>query len=525
MISEPGAWSRTRWILALALSTLSTRAPVFFYPLFNGDEATYAALANAMLNGQWLYVGAVDHKPPLISVTYAAVFAVAGQYSLQAVHAWSVCVVFCTALLVAAFARRVGVGQGASRLAALAYVVSCAMGPGQDMLAANAELMMALPAMAGLVLMAGRRPSPGSNGLRGGAVASMGVSVAAGVCIGVAALFKYQAIAVLAPALLVAWMWRPKPDRIWSLAGAAAGSVIPAALLIGGYAAAGHLDALQFWAWSFPLTYAGALRAADVCGNAAGWTLAWTASNAVLVVSAWMGWRSNDTCSAATAPRGLRLVWVVWLACAALGVAAGGRFFLHYYLQLVPPLCVFAAVGVPRLMRRVSPTVVGVGVLAPLLLFWFGNVFDPYVRTDVARDTRVYRMVGEALRQRATPGETLFVWGNSSQIYAFARMPMGTRFPFCNYQTGKMWGTPADREGASDTDRFIVPESWPMLLTDLDTRRPTWIVDAAEAGLDRWTGRSIATYPALVDVVSRRYEVATRVAGATLYRRLANQEP
>ena len=127
--------------------------------------------------------------------------------------------------------------------------------------------------------------------------------------------------------------------------------------------------------------------------------------------------------------------------------------------------------------------------------------------------------VGAFLDVTAAPGDTLFVWGNSPEIYHFARRDMGTRFPFCNHLSGKIWGTAEDRPGAGNTQRRAVAEAWPMLLDDIERRRPDWIVDAAAAGLDRWQGLELERFPPLAAVVARDYVRLTSVEGVPVYRR------
>ncbi len=524
MAFEVDRWSRARWFGVVTLVALVTRAPVFLHPFLSGDEATYAALANAMLDGRWLYVDAVDHKPPLIAATYAVMLGICGRYDLQAVHLISIGVVVATAVLLALLARNLGAAPGQARLSGLLYVVASATGPGPDVLAANAELFMALPSVAALALVT-RSPRTSSVRSRTSEVAR---SLTAGAAVGAAALYKYQAAAMLAPVIVLAWRTPPVARRLARISAVLAGLAAVVAGVIAVYVLTGEFDALRFWAWTFPLTYAGALDPGSVLLNAVLRTLAWGAPNTVLLAAAWLGWARAGAGGRGALPpadqvsRTRRIVLIVWLAAAALGVAAGGRFFGHYYLQLLPPLVVLAGAGLAHLGRTVLGPRLTVGALAlPLAAFWIASAADAVFRPEVTRDTAVYRHLAAELRSRGTPGDTLFVWGNSSQLYVFARMPMGTRFPFCNYQTGKMWGTPADRENAIGTEAHIVGASWPLLLEDIERRAPTWIVDAAEAGLDRWRGHPIARYPPLASLVACRYDAVTRVDGATIYRRRA----
>jgi hypothetical protein len=215
-------------------------------------------------------------------------------------------------------------------------------------------------------------------------------------------------------------------------------------------------------------------------------------------------------------------VLALWLAACAAAVAAGGRFFLHYYLQLLPPLALLAApVLVERALagRRGLRLASAAGIVFPALASWAAAALDARVRPEVAAQTVVYREVGSYLDARAAAGETLFVWGNSPEVYHFARRDMGTRFPFANHLAGKIWGTDADRAGAAEPERRAVAEAWPMLLDDIERRRPDWIVDAAAGGLDRWEGLGVERFPALAAVVVRDYTLASTVAGVPVYRR------
>ncbi len=189
----------------------------------------------------------------------------------------------------------------------------------------------------------------------------------------------------------------------------------------------------------------------------------------------------------------------------------------------MPPLALLAApalAALPRAPRRIQ-ALAGVGALAPCALSWAMALLDARVRPELAAHTAVYREVGAYLDGHAAADARLLVWGNSPELYHFARRDLGTRFPFCNHLSGKIWGTSGDETGAPESKLLPVPEAWPMLLDDLSRRRPEWIADAAGAGLDRWAGHGIARYEALRRAVERDYEPAATVAGVDLYRRRA----
>ncbi len=113
------------------------------------------------------------------------------------------------------------------------------------------------------------------------------------------------------------------------------------------------------------------------------------------------------------------------------------------------------------------------------------------------------------------------MWGNASQIYYFANRVMGTRFAFCNYHTGKIWGSWAYAVDAGDTSMFIVPRAWTELLEDIDRTPPAFIVDSGAGKLASFDRHPIARYPALAERVARGYTLDAVVAGVPIYKRQA----
>ncbi len=340
----------------------------------------------------------------------------------------------------------------------------------------------------------------------------------------VAALVKYQGLAILAPLAVLAADGGRGRQFCASVAGLLAGVGIPLAALVGWYWRSNDLGSLGFWLWTYPLRYAGTLDPGLAAANALRMSAAWGLLSAGLLVAAVVGWRAGRRLSDRPAQRAWRWCAALWAAGALAGVAAGGRFFLHYYLQLLPPLCLLAGRGLGRMAaaggsRRVLAITAALIVL-PLAGFWVVNAAPGRFHPQRAAEDAAYRRIGDFVKARTQSFESLFVWGNSPEIYYYARRPMGTRFPFCNYHSGKIWGTPADRAGAPVDSSQVLEPAWRMLLADIDLRRPALIVDAAAAGLDRWQGHAIARYPSLSAVVAARYRHLATVAGADIYERL-----
>src|SRR5215831_20410372 len=132
----------SRAIVIVVLITLFTHAPLFARPFYNVDEATYSVIADELLRGGHLYRDAVDHKPPLIYWTYAAVYAVSGSYRIHFLHAVCLLWILGTAWILAGMAAR-ACGPSAGFASALLYGTFSAASLPKWFLSANCELWMA----------------------------------------------------------------------------------------------------------------------------------------------------------------------------------------------------------------------------------------------------------------------------------------------------------------------------------------------------------------------------------------------
>src|SRR5215813_9253277 len=136
----------TQIMLAFAgLFLLNLLLRVFYirFDFVNGDEGVRALTAVRMLEGARLYADVVTDKPPGASLFYAAVFAMFGR-SMKAVHLAAIVWNFATSVVVYAtgsryYNKRIGLW------ASVLFVYFSTNYFTQDTMAANTELLMALP--------------------------------------------------------------------------------------------------------------------------------------------------------------------------------------------------------------------------------------------------------------------------------------------------------------------------------------------------------------------------------------------
>jgi len=495
----------------LLLITLILRGSVVFLrQFFSGDEAIYAALAVRMLHGHLLYAGAVDHKPPGVSVLYAAVFFVAGQNHLAAVRTVLILVVWATAVVVGRIGATLA-GSGAT-MAGLLYTCASAAGEPRDAMAANTELFLNLPIALAALLVA-RRYAAAHGGASAGTLSGRaGALFLAGALTALGGLFKYQSsLAGIAWVAALLASERFSARLASGLAALAAGFLLVAAGVCGFFYLRGAWDPFVFWAWQYNFSYIGALSSHDVLRNFLKGT-----PEMALFWSPLLG-----LAAVAIAARRVDFLTAAWLAAMCLAITVGGRYFRFYHLMALPALSIAAAAGAIVLAERrsrwgrLAAGLLAASVIVSAVFPWIWWKVQPAFE----REHETLLAVGDYIRTHSAPGARLFVWGNSPQIYAFADREMATRFVFCNYHIGKIWGSWAWDVDAGDTSQYVVPRAWTELLEDLDRAPPDLIVDGGAGRLANFDRHPISRYPQLAARL-KGYRLEAVIAGVPVYRRI-----
>jgi branched-subunit amino acid transport protein AzlD len=498
-----------RTALALLGLCIALRAVSLVRPCLSDDEAIYATVAREMLTGHELYRDVVDHKPPGIYLVYAATQAIGGPVGgMLVLHALLIGVVFATALLLARIVRLhwPGTDPRAPAAAALLWIVYTTTLVDVDALAANCELFMMLPLVGAVAVFLDARGRLGDHAL-------------AGVLIGIACLFKYQAgiqLALFGATILVGAGHGGPGRRLVAIVALGVGFAAMIGFAVCWLWRGGGLDAAVFWLrFNFSYIQAGtswhelvqrfAIRGGLVIGSAA---LLYGLGVAAVVAA-----RREPFVRFLTG----------WLVVSGIAVFVGGRFFGHYFHQLTAPLAVLAAPATVRLWQR-RRAVVGLAIAAPAaaylvlgalhdrMMAWYGEPDPDYPRVVAWLDAR--------------GAGALCVWGNSPVLYFEADRPLGCRFVFSNYLTGASPATATQTDAAVDSSRSIVREAWPMLETDLDQRQPRFIVDGSPGDVAFYGKYPPSKFPALARVLDCAYRPAADVAGMRIYvRRAAPCEP
>jgi hypothetical protein len=491
-------------LLVLVVVSLATRAVLLGVDVIDIDEASYAVGAAEILRGRPLYVAFADHHPPGAYLYYALCQLALGP-SVTAVHVLTALVTLpLTALAAAAFFGYDRRGWAAG----LAYLLYGAAFFGHDMLAANCEVLMLLPAAWAVVLL--RDESQAAAPAR---------ACGAGMLLAAAVLVKYQAgLWLPALAFASASASRTRGARWASLASLAAGFGLPLLATYAYFAATGRGTDFLYWNLLHNLRY----TANPLSGVELG-TRVLRALLPFLLATAGLWWSWRRSAPELSRHQRLLVASLVWLSLFA--ATLGLRFYPHYFIQLYLPLALGAA---PLLARVVRRPLEGsgrwfVGYSAVLVVgFTVANAILYYGDTNVYEETRpVFARTAARLRSDPCYGRgSLFVWGYAPLFYYEAGLPLASRFVFPEETlVGYVPGNTASATGGVDARDRVRAQHWDWLLADLEASRPTFILDTAPARIHRWHNYPLESFPRLAAFVSAGYERTDEVGGVRIFRR------
>ncbi len=443
---------------------------------YNSDEAYLATQAQVLNRGGRLYVDTVDRKPPVVPYLYAATFRVTGSDGLLGVHVLAVLAVVLGAWLLAVEARRRWSAR-AGLYAGLLFLAGSGALFAKDVQTANFEVFMVPTMIAAVMLAARRRP------------------LASGVALAVSILTKQTAMFTLLP---LAWiLWRSTADlraRVRALGLLGIGMVAPIAIAAAGFGA--H----EFLHWVFT----GNEGYLDVAGVF--WYSMWlgffetaifVVANLAVVVFAGSAWRRR---------RADADLWL-WAVAGCIGVASGFRFFGHYYLQLLPPLCLLAAESLVHVSRRLVKAAAAAS-LGAVAFFAVAPLIGASSKTD-----DIAHALADYARAHTRPDQRILVWGHLPEVYWWADRPPATRFATTGFLDGQSGGRPTDRVGT----RYGAPGAWADFDADLAAHPPVLIFELSPADVRNAKYTPPSRFPEFGSYLAGKYRKIATVQGVDVY--------
>lgn len=491
--SKTWLWSSSFAIASLyLLVALVTRLPTFFRSVMDWDESLYFLMAQQWRAGHLPYTTLWDNKP-------------LGIYAIFSVFQWSfgddlfsmriAAVIFAaiTAFLVFKLVQAAGtdarrVADKTALVAGLAYLI-CSVS--NDGLAANTELFMVAftcgAAWCALsVTFCAHHPA-----LKG---------FCTGLLLGCAFMIKYVML-FEAPAVIFALLFvsGTVPKRAFPHACLAGiiGGALPLLLTVLLYLHAGELRT-----WADASLLANFRRAGGAFPPLNVWL--------VIHILKWLPLYAAALLVLAGALRrprlGFSMFLALWLLGGALGVLSAKSFYSHYFLQLLPALCVslgLVLLRAPPALRAWPAAVVILLIPIASALITLRIALGP-VMTDGLHfhpDTPE-QIAGDLAAVRPGAGPKLYVFDYEPVIYALTSTPLPSRYAYPAFVTTCFLARVAALQPQDELRRIL-------------SERPQFIVvsrkPVTELPVDP------AVYADMRNVLATRYVAWKQYSDATLY--------
>jgi hypothetical protein len=125
---------------------------------------------------------------------------------------------------------------------------------------------------------------------------------------------------------------------------------------------------------------------------------------------------------------------------------------------------------------------------------------------------RVPSEAAQYLSAHSAPGDRIFVWGQTPEIYLDAHRRPASRYITTFPLTGYVFGGPIP---GFDTRSRIMPGAWTTLERDFASHPPTYIIDVQDPNAARYP---VKDFPILAELLAERYQPAAHTAEGVIYR-------
>jgi len=416
---------------------------------FEMDEGAHAYMGWGILQGLVPYRDMYNGKPPIIYFIHSLLFLVAEPTALN-IKIFASIYTLGTALAVYHVTRKIA-GQKAGIAAALLFAIF-SPGPKIQGGSVNSEVFMVLPyTLAAYTLVRAVETSKPKQYLLFGFWTGLAIGIKQ-----VAGANLFWIACYLLFRILRANEWqavaRTLKDGTWVAVGAVV-SWLPFLIYFYVHEA---LGAFYFWQTSASFKYV-----ADGFRGGPNFPLIYNQMKTVLsengllwilaLVGIVYGWRELNKKGTLRSNgehepwRRIALVLLaVWPFFSFIGIAAGGRFFAHYFIQIIPPLAVLGGMGLARFvnqihtervhfMRRPSSLLLTGSILGSLVLFLITDA-PYYTKYDGMQISyrqystplfSITRFIGSYLQEYTKPEDLIYVWAVNPEInfYALRKSP------------------------------------------------------------------------------------------------------
>lgn len=397
---------------------LVVRAPTFLRSVIDSDESLYVLMADQWRQGHLPYLTVWDHKPPGVYWLFRMALDLFG-HSMLSIRLLACMFVFAAAAFVYAIGCIATGDRTAAFMAGVAYPAFSILWRGT---AANVEHFFIALDLAGVLILTVLHVRRPSGARRWWCV------IGAGFCFGLALQLKYIAVFEIAFFFFVYAIreWRAldrghRGQLLLELAAMVLAASGPTALAVAYFWTFGQVDEFlraNFWAnlrHASPQPTAGRLIAGLLSWGR------WLVESASLwITPVLLCFRRPRIFAASQASpvgsRGVAPALAVWVLVGLVEASSTWRFYAHYFLVTLPPLCLLAGEGW-RLARShevirswfARPAVWTTALCAFPVTFISVLDYAAWVRERIAGEVDEPARVAAYLRDRLRPGAPIYV--------------------------------------------------------------------------------------------------------------------
>lgn len=508
----------TRCFLGILAVFILLRLPLFWTPVIDMDEAIYSLFTKVWFSGGLPYIDCVETKPLGIYFIYGVIFELFGYYNMLAVHVFTVLWMFLTSIVLYLITKRFS-GVRAGLIAALFYAVfTTTYTP--KIIASVIEPIMLLPVA--LQMFFWMKYEEQERDI---------YAFLSGVAFSTAIVLKYTAGIYFVMMLIYIFAFQPKA-KIKSFMLFCIGSVVLPMIMAAYLYKKDVFDAFMFWTVSGSFDYiSGGAASIDITKQIITRALPFIAGTAILwifTVARLKALYSSCHCERSEAIPMIQLrkkEWLIWLwlVMSFAPVIAGKRFYGHYFLMLVPPLSVLAALQMDKWWSVSKRTwlkyvavgfivLAGVGCLVPR--FMMDKIY-----TKLGEDNpKDYAPVADYIKAHTENSDKIAVWGFAPLIYTRSERLPAFRFFWSDLMAGRV---PAARQenGLAMQDSPGTKLAWKMFFEDIEKNKPVYFIDTAPAALHDYEHFPMSDYPELSRYVKDNFKTEAVVNGVVVYRR------
>ena len=529
----------------LALAVLSFLLRIFYSTHLYQDDGLWFTTAEEILRGKTLYREIYFDKPPALALVYAGLFKIFGAHIIT-IRLFTILY----SLMISAVLYLFGswlYDRRAGLVAATMFTVFSTTYMAGHVQGLNTDFLMALPYAAGAYLLTRAR----AELFHKKCTRSASYAFTGSALVGIAFQVNPKAIFDLIFFALFLSIARRLQARDSSMrrrgdaslfAIAIAGFVAGAIPFLIHIAATGALAAYRSYVWDWGARYAGYYPLRWIAAAAFEQTADYFLLNSTLLialifvaVSVQMrvkDFKREDTKLAPAANLEARAIFIadstllLWLAVSYAGMAIGGRFFGHYFFQIIPCLCLIGARGVIGIFsplisgdnvsraRRVIFVLLIIGFIFTLVRFhgrtvmlaadwmrgvksadtaeWLHERLNHEERRVAAQvrglgdspeaadtmGTEEMRIASPRVNGAEGPSDYLFVWGYRPEIYYWSGLLPASKY----LSTQPLTGVPADVHYFGDEyhsvfEDGVMAAERAELVRELEQVRPEYIID------------------------------------------------